>query len=356
MISLKTVKEAFGLRPKPSQTHCYDRHENPLALSMEDACRIGDMVTVEKLLAQWTTYPKSEFFPFFGDPMFDFIDALVIAIEEQHLDIIACLIQNRVRLSDDSLCAAVQTRSIDVFSVLVKHGFDLNNASSCIWDYQSPTTWKFSHPPLLAYNILPCLNCSLINIWCSCILDTEPLLRWFLANGASPNVSNSIGIVPLNVAAAECPLSTIKLLIDNGADVKGSNALQITAGNNDPPPDQLDRLRYLLERGSDIDAFEYAYHEHGFTFHARLEEHPYREDAGRIVGSATALHRAAEAGNERVVAFLLESGADPCLRVQNVESRSDSSEMVVSGPNAKDIAEAQGYTGVVAILQKSEVR
>ena len=38
-----------------------------------------------------------------------------------------------------------------------------------------------------------------------------------------------------------------------------------------PESDQVEIPQYLLEKGADIDAFEYAYHEKGFRYHAALE-------------------------------------------------------------------------------------
>lgn len=198
----------------------------------------------------------------------------------------------------------------------------------------------------------------------SCILDSEKLLSWCLANGASPNAANRTGIVPLNAAAAaKYPLSSIRFLVENGADVKCSNALQIVAGApvEMPEVERLEILTDLLAHGADIDAFEYAYHEEGFHYHAALTAPAYREDGEGLAGSATALHRAAEGGLEYVVRFLLERGANPALRVKYIfdgfwsVDRLDRNR-ILHGRTAKEIAEVGGYEDVAVVLEEWEKR
>lgn len=195
------------------------------------------------------------------------------------------------------------------------------------------------------------------------ILDSDPLTRWFLAHGASPSRASHLGRVPLASAAAGYPLSVVRLLVDHGANIKASNALQAAVGGESP--NYFNITTYLLDHGADINAFEYDYHEKGFRVHAALDypsfRDPERDDCleeDKIMGVATALHRAVEMGRMKLVELLLEEGADPTPRMRGlmVENEHTAREewRAVPGMTAKEIAEIKGYNDIAAKLEEEE--
>lgn len=173
-------------------------------------------------------------------------------------------------------------------------------------------------------------------------MDSQPLFRWFLSHGASLNTVSDFETIPLNVAAEQHDLATVRLLVENNADIKASNAVQAAAGGKSP--DRLEIVTYLLDKGADVNAFEYNYHEKGFRYHAALKLPPTRDPDDKIVGAATALHRAVEMGRKDLIHALLRREADPSLRMRglSVENKYTKEEIwrTVSGMTAIEIAES----------------
>ncbi|KAL9130677.1 MAG: hypothetical protein Q9217_001204 [Psora testacea] len=115
-----------------------------------------------------------------------------------------------------------------------------------------------------------------------------------LSRGANPNKNLVEEHKSVLAAVAEgASVEMAVLLIEHGAQVKGSGAIVMAAEEG-----KLDMVKLLLNKGADID-------EIGI-------EHPtdprFKEDMGG------ALHRAVEGGHERVVKFLIENGADVNLK------------------------------------------
>ena len=114
--------------------------------------------------------------------------------------------------------------------------------------------------------------------------------RLCLSRGADPN--KNLVDEHKSILAAVAELASVEmaqLLIEHGANVKGSGAIVMAAEEGKP-----DMVKLLLNKGADIN-------EIGI-------EHPtdprFKEDMG------TALHRAVEAGHSHVVEYLVNEGAD----------------------------------------------
>ncbi len=136
------------------------------------------------------------------------------------------------------------------------------------------------------------------------LLDEEPAL----ANAWSPD-----GYPPVGLAAFFAGASTVRLLLDRGADVAAAarNTMQVQALHAAVGARNEESVALLLERGADVNA---------------------RQQAGY-----TALMAAAGSGRQDLVDLLLKHGADRSLRSDE-------------GKTAADIAKEHGHADVAASL------
>ncbi|KAK1058313.1 hypothetical protein LTR74_013514 [Friedmanniomyces endolithicus] len=132
------------------------------------------------------------------------------------------------------------------------------------------------------------------------VSNTEQL-HWLLDHNASPNVPCArTNDTPLSRAARMNLTETLDLLLQNGAVLKGSNALHAAASGGGPDDESLAMMQRLIELGADVNAIE--------VMHVKRSGH-------NIGVPGTALHGAIRAGKPVRVRWLLEHGAD--VRVRN---------------------------------------
>lgn len=132
------------------------------------------------------------------------------------------------------------------------------------------------------------------------LVGDESLVRWFLDNGADPNVHGSKNECPLDTAAAGCHFGSVQLLLEHGAKLDHSNALHAAAVSREDDSACIQMMVYLLDHGADINALE---HQGNPQYRERRKGHAF----------GTALHSAAQKGKKERVRFLLEKGADPSV-------------------------------------------
>ncbi|KIM97608.1 hypothetical protein OIDMADRAFT_181999 [Oidiodendron maius Zn] len=148
------------------------------------------------------------------------------------------------------------------------------------------------------------------DVVCLCLARGNiDLLRYVLSIGADPGRSlDSIRwayiFLPVEFASyGSCsePPSALQLLIENGALVKGTYALQLAARFG-----KLEAIRVLLEAGANVDGLpETAFR----TFHSRDgTKRDVGVDFHRVEG--TALHLGVTGGSLEVVKLLIGHGAD----------------------------------------------
>ncbi len=106
----------------------------------------------------------------------------------------------------------------------------------------------------------------------------------------------------LDQAALQCKEASVKTLLEKGADLHRSSALQIVAGSRGVGPQYISMMAFLLDRGANINAL---YHQGSPEYFERVKD---KEPLG------TALHHAARRGRKDRVQFLLDRGADPNVR------------------------------------------
>lgn len=136
------------------------------------------------------------------------------------------------------------------------------------------------------------------------------LVEWLLSHGADPNVGSFGPLSAIAMATSCLPTKGIKLLVEHGARLEGSGALQLAAAAG-----RLDVTRCLLDLGA-----------------------PINEVVDRT-GLSSALHDAVAKGHADVVKLLLARGADVDLKDKQ-------------GRAARDVAKTEGKKDMVALLEK----
>lgn len=150
--------------------------------------------------------------------------------------------------------------------------------------------------------------------------NNVPVLNFLLCHGADPNAGRYLSkLSPIALAATCSSEEVISLLVKNGAQVSGSNALQsaITAG-------RLDLLACLLSNGAD------AKDRPDYNHRPKLFDH-----------LESPLHTAVRTGDLDAVKILLDHGADPSIVDEH-------------GKSVMNMAEAKGRKGIVTALQSSK--
>jgi ankyrin repeat protein len=87
------------------------------------------------------------------------------------------------------------------------------------------------------------------------VLKSEKLVRWYLSHGADPNAQCRKGSTTMTAAVIEAPLPIIKLLVEHGGQVKGTDLVaQALIGDSRGEPGRIQVIEYLLELGAPIGA------------------------------------------------------------------------------------------------------
>lgn len=150
--------------------------------------------------------------------------------------------------------------------------------------------------------------------------DDHEWTKLCLSRGADPNknLANDEHMSVLAAVAELASLESAKLLVEGGASVKGSGAIVMAAQEG-----KLNMVKFFLDKGADIDEIGIAH----------PQDPRFEEDMG------TALHRAVGGGNEDVVHFLIDNGADL--------NRKDP-----KGRKPLDLARAKQNAGLIEILKQ----
>ncbi|KAK0925463.1 hypothetical protein LTR29_018051 [Friedmanniomyces endolithicus] len=132
------------------------------------------------------------------------------------------------------------------------------------------------------------------------VIGNNEQLHWLLNHGASPNVPcGRTNDTPLSRAARMNLMEPIDLLLQHGAELKGSNALHAAASGGGPDDESLATMQRLIDLGADVNAIE--------AMHVKRSGH-------NIGIHGTALHGAIRASKPVRVRWLLEHGADGTIR------------------------------------------
>jgi hypothetical protein len=149
----------------------------------------------------------------------------------------------------------------------------------------------------------------------------EIATKWLLKSGANIHSSTNQGFEPLHVATERGQISTVQILLNNGADINGSGRatgksevitpLELAVSRNEEelvltllhhsPDRQLVNEQYALRWAAEFGSPEIV---------LLLLKHGADPNSSNDDGCGTALHGACKKGNERVVEYLLQYGVD----------------------------------------------
>ena len=128
------------------------------------------------------------------------------------------------------------------------------------------------------------------------VFGNREQVSFCLEHGADPNLGWYFRIFcPLAAAARfDASIEVMEMLLKSGAEIKGSDALQVSAKYN-----RVDLIKLLLEHGADIDEIGFKYYRSGW----------YSDLKG-----SSALHLAVDDGSVEAIKFLLKEGANATLK------------------------------------------
>ena len=262
----------------PGDYDTVDREDGYLS-KFEFACQQGPLSTVQSMISSQTPPPTS-FYLHYG---------LVVAIFAGNIDIARYLLSLGapiVRQTPENIFHVPSTQQIPLFELLLQYG------------------WTVNTPSYYGAVLLPR------------VVDNLPLLRWFLAHGANPNLgeerkfqdrfggSDTNSCAALETAAYDGNVDAVRLLLDAGAEIRNGYPLKSAAaacppgmdihdGRVTPLSKDFDRSRIpvmalLVEHGADVN----------------------QEVKSRFVVPRYPIVYAVMAGAVERVRWLLEQGAD----------------------------------------------
>ncbi|KAL8674634.1 MAG: hypothetical protein Q9168_000942 [Polycauliona sp. 1 TL-2023] len=239
-----TYPEANAVRPTTAEDYYQ---------LVKKAIRRGDLSDVESKLCRWRADTS------IGSPSTDQINYLVpkAAEDDGQPEILGQLLSLGGKIGAYTVA---QARSPAVFEVFMAHGWKVEDGL---------LRSKVCHPDLVAL---------------------------FLSKGANPDI-NRYGIFPLDVAALQGPLESVKLLLDAGArSIIGPNSAALHAAAQGKVPDRIAIMEYLVKQGADVNGIA-----------VDITAPSEGRQAGRM---GPPLHTAFKWANEKAKAWLLEHGAD----------------------------------------------
>jgi hypothetical protein len=101
----------------------------PLINDLAEASFGGNLRKVQKLLQEWESMANQE--PPRGlpsDPFAPFYNTLIEAVKNNHLGIVAFLLNYGFRCSEYAVTAVIQSKSIELFQIFFDHGWDINES------------------------------------------------------------------------------------------------------------------------------------------------------------------------------------------------------------------------------------
>ncbi|KAL3885526.1 hypothetical protein ACJMK2_025578 [Sinanodonta woodiana] len=166
------------------------------------------------------------------------------------------------------------------------------------------------------------------------------IIKMLVDAGSEVNCQDKNGWTPLHNAAYWCQVKAVKVLLECGSDISIQNkdqrtALHETARSHEQRDNELGEIaKLLIDAGSDINAkssdlgdadltglIYAAYHNHPNVALAFIEGGCELDAVGTTMW--TALHWAADRGNDELVYILLEAGADPTVKGMRGELAAD---------------------------------
>jgi hypothetical protein len=260
-----------------------------------------------------------------------------------------------------ALRGAVENNREDVVRTMLRLGFEVSESSMAMalkyarnsgsktilellfqgeWDINRPVN-QFCPPAIRCVEIQRVDNFRVPTDCTSLLCEHVDLVEYCLSLGAVLNASSLSGHTIMQRAVAYASCKMIKLLVQNGAVVQGTNLLPHavrTCTQNFPNTatleDRLDVILFLLNQGALIDAHYSA------TLNPALSS-----GDGNFYGTTTALHFAISGGDIDLVKLLLGKGANVGVKSSSIymsESREVSS---------VELSQIYGFEQIAVLLE-----
>nr|POF13268.1 ankyrin repeat and sam domain-containing protein 1a [Quercus suber] len=243
------------------------RNENAETANAEALCHAGDVsagiASITQLLQTGTHVQSLRF-------------CLLGAVLSESEDLVRVLLDAGVPISIVDVKPAIRLKSLPTLSLFLQHGWKINEEEA----------WCL--PSLLSY-----------------AMETdpdEPLVSWFLSNGADPNAKCEMDITPLSTAVECAPMPIVKQLFAHCPSSTLFRGQLLHWAARRTSDDANDVVQLVLERCRP-DLNKTWYEDDVFSYEVR-----------KIVGIGTALHEAARVGQASVVRTLLQEGTDVSIR------------------------------------------
>ncbi|KAI9700524.1 MAG: hypothetical protein M1820_006823 [Bogoriella megaspora] len=261
-----------------------------------DACKTGDLQFVQNFVPDYFSRNWNGSASTTGLPSHleqSLAIGLRAAIEHDHPRIVDYLYEQDLPVSQSEVWLAIESKaSNEMFEVLFcDGGWDINEIRAA------------TLPPFLAV-----------------VVEDERLVRQFLHLGADPNKSCKLGTNGFMAAAERGSLSTVQAMHTAGGNPFPT--VPSAAKGQGPESERLQILKYLLDNGASINAFDLQHCQYGFD---------------SILCPLTGLHYAANYGKTEMVELLLQRGANANVRDE-------------LGRSPGDLASANGHYLVVKLL------
>ncbi|RTE85065.1 hypothetical protein BHE90_000398 [Fusarium euwallaceae] len=192
---------------------------------LKDASKVGDVERVREVVHAWRADPSLE------NPITKDMDMpMISAAQNAKSEVVRFFLDEGVPVSPTAikLAATEKDGAVGVFQAFLDHGWDINSSDR-----------------------IPALHLATKSI---------PLTKWFLKNGADPNLISKDGYTPLDFAAIhptpDVPV-IVDLLLSSGAIPAHSNALHNALISTYHDRNCTVMMMMLLRKGFDVNALSF---------------------------------------------------------------------------------------------------
>ena len=239
---------------------------------VKDAICQGDLNKIKSILEGPQRSVLDTLHPFYKSTLFE--RALNEAGQENQPEILSLLLFSGGEITTvDTSQLALDKVPTEIFQVLLDNGWDINKPSPK--DRIGATALRRA-------------------------IGNDELVRWMLLHGADPSIPDANDVSSLCSAASSSTPAIVSLMITHGADVRHSDAFVSAVQGQSGIP----MMQYLLEQGCDINAYSH-------QFNPEYLDQKAGKMGSRHDRVLTPLQWAMSPPKLDRLEFLLEKGADP---------------------------------------------
>ncbi|CAG8885948.1 unnamed protein product [Penicillium egyptiacum] len=273
----------------------------------------GDILAFQEMLQSQLSSTRSTSFG-----IRDLYEIMIEAIGRDEIQFIKALFCHSLPMNQLHALHATEAKAKNALQIFLDNGWDINQPMGELNQFSGESQNLSASEFLKRHSSLDFTSFNYA-------IGDEDMTAWLLHRGADPNRRCSIDLTPLSHAAEPAAISTIRLMLSCGGDVKKGQLLHHAI---DRQPDVIEVLQLLIEGGATINATMY-----------QDDYSSWRLFYFMPLG--TALHKAAELGKVGVVRYLITKGAD--MRITDA-----------NGCTAKECADKLGKREVILPFEKEQ--